>query len=198
MKKYLIWIIVLISVLIVIVAAFPLEKIINVRLVGRSAMIKIVNDDFSDTGVTGFVKYSKNGSCLSVAWVIYDLPPGEQYKLILHSMEGDPRVAEACGINNSEECGYLGEEGYLVMGISDASRTGKVNERTKECRLSPGDYEDAKFIVKQINTGEKAWTQEYSEDTDLDYSKCPTNIGGGIKYLPGDPWCGDLSTFTIN
>lgn len=168
-----------------VVIARPAKDDFDGKTAGNTGFANIVDSNFPNDDINGWVRYSKNGKCLQTTWNIWGLEPFGEYQLKLHSKEGDTNIANACGSPNVGaiwQCGFWDGESFLVIDTVIADADGYIGYGVKECRLPSGDYEDAQFIVTQNSSPwSSAWTWENSPETDDS----------------ADNWNGDISTFSI-
>lgn len=184
-KIILISAIVFIFLLIVVVGAVSLKsKFATANFIGNEMNIDI----------SGKIRYSRQGSCLTGQLSVKGFISGETYDLAIYSREGDERLANAC---DDSKCGFDGEESFLILSETTVAKNGAINDKINECRLPVGEYNDLQFMIIDQSTSQKAWTWEDREDSDLDIFECAIYSSGSVNYTAGNPWCGDISKFTI-
>ncbi len=138
------------------------------KTAANNGFTNIVDNNFPDNDVSGYVKYSKNGDCLETQWNIHGLAPNTEYQLKLANKGGDTRInvcAEPCDGPIPWLCGSCFGDSFLVMDFAFSNPDGHIQAKVAECRLPSGDYEDAQFIVTQNSSPwSSAWTWENPGD----------------------------------
>jgi hypothetical protein len=155
----------LVAVLAVSVFARPAKDTFEGKTTGNTGFTNIVDDNFGDNDVSGWVRYSKAGKVLHTTWTVNGLQPNTDYQLKLNSKDGDLRVRNACDAPNTGaiwQCGdWGGTDSFLVMATVQSNAEGRIGAGVAEDRLESGDYSNVQFIVTEnFSPWSSAWTWE--------------------------------------